>query len=98
MEEEDIFLLAKLHPCYTKIFTILLKLCSNLETSKRPTITGVDSTFTMQNRNDVHDMRNHRAPAHNEDGKMLRRSVVNEEEHTRETRNHIETRKRQIWH
>jgi len=60
------------------------------------TIAGVGRKFTPENRNDEQDMPNHRVQAEKEEGKKQRSCGEIREEHTRETGNHIETRKRRI--
>jgi hypothetical protein len=56
----------------------------------------VGRKFTTDNRNDEQDMPNHRVQAEKEEGKKQRNCGEIREEHTRETGNHIETRKRRI--
>jgi hypothetical protein len=60
------------------------------------TIAGVGRKFTTNNRNDEQDMPIHRVQVEKEEGKKQRSSGEIREEHTRETGNHIETRKRTI--
>ena len=62
------------------------------------TITRVGRISTTENRNDKQDIPNHQLQAEKLEGKRQRSCEEIGEEHTRETRNHIETEKRRICH
>jgi hypothetical protein len=55
---------------------------------------GVGRIFTTDNTNDEQDMPNHRVQEEKEEGKKQRSCGEIREEHTRETGNHIQTRKK----
>jgi hypothetical protein len=56
----------------------------------------VGRKFPTNNRNDEQDMPNHRVEVDKVEGKKERSCGEIREEHTRETGNHTETRKRRI--
>jgi len=81
-----------------KIPTILPYPSSIHETRERTPIVVLGTIFTTKNRNDKQDMRNHQADVKQQKGKRSRNCDAVWEEHTKEIRNHIETRQRRIWH
>jgi len=54
--------------------------------------------LTTGKRNDEQDMANHQVHTVKEEGRKRRSCEEIREEYTRETGNHIENRKRRIWH
>jgi len=71
---------------------------SNLQVRETTTIAAVGKLFTTKNWNDEKDMPNHWVQTIKEEGKKRRSCGEIREEHSRETRNHIETRNKRILH
>jgi hypothetical protein len=62
------------------------------------TIAGVSKLFATENRNDEQHMPRYQVQAGEEESMKERICGEIREEYARETRDHIHTRKRKIWH
>ena len=76
-----------------KISAMLPIPSSNLKTRMATTIAEVGKKFTTETRHDLYDMPNRQVQVETKEGKMQRDCGEIRVEHTRETGNHIDTRK-----